>query len=185
VAANPANFLTLDWVHPGQLPAFLAHRDVSSSTRPSAVFVKLEASDASVSIRPGKPRVKTEDSGALTIDLTSPARRSLSSSLRTRELLEGDNETIEILSSDDEMEVEASLRPSAASSDPPELAAPDPEPASFGPSDPIASNDNSDEFPSEPAPSGPSHPSPDSIATGVISRARAGASSPSDRGCER
>jgi hypothetical protein len=136
-------------------------------------------------IRSGKPRVKTEDSGALTIDLTSPVRRSLSSSLRTRELLEGDNETIEILSSDDEMEVEASVRPSTASSDPPELAAPDPEPASFGPSDPIASNDNSDEFPSEPAPSGPSHPSPDSIATGVISRARAGASSPSDRGCER
>ncbi|KAJ7354243.1 hypothetical protein DFH08DRAFT_955640 [Mycena albidolilacea] len=32
VAANPAIFLTLDWVHPGQLRAFLADRDRSGVT---------------------------------------------------------------------------------------------------------------------------------------------------------
>ncbi|KAJ7658981.1 hypothetical protein B0H14DRAFT_3702013 [Mycena olivaceomarginata] len=127
---KPAIFLTLDWFTPGSFAPFL----------PTAMC----------------PARHVQDSGALTIDLTSPARRSLSSSLRTRELLEGDNETIEILSSDDEMEVEASLSAAVcSSSDPPELAAPDPEPALSVHQTHIASNDNSDEFPSEPAPSGP------------------------------
>jgi hypothetical protein len=44
--------------------------------------------------------------------------------VRTRELLEDDTEVIEILSSEDELEVEASLRPTGASSDPPEPPSP-------------------------------------------------------------
>ncbi|KAJ7802032.1 hypothetical protein B0H14DRAFT_3488986 [Mycena olivaceomarginata] len=104
VNANPAIFLSSDWVHPAQLRVFLASRDVSTSTCQSTISVKLEPSQASVSIRPQEPRVKTEDS-----------------------------EIIEILSSDDEMEVEASLQPSGTSSDPPD------------PSDSLDHNDSDDE----------------------------------------
>jgi hypothetical protein len=108
---------------------------MSSSTRPSAVPVKLEASQASFSTRPDEPRVKTEDPGGCTIDLTSPARPSMpSTTVRTRQLVENRSEIIEILSLDDEMEVEASLQPSGASSDPPEP------PYSFG-------HDDSDDEP--------------------------------------
>jgi hypothetical protein len=129
VNANPGIFLSSDWVHPAQLRAFLAGRDVSTSTSQSTLSVKLEPSQASVSIRPQEPRVKTEDSGLPTIDLTSPARPAV----RTRQFVENRTEIIEILSSDDEMEVEASLRPSGASSDPPD------------PSDSLDHNDSDNE----------------------------------------
>ncbi|KAJ7821304.1 hypothetical protein B0H14DRAFT_3733983 [Mycena olivaceomarginata] len=111
------------------LRAFLAGRDASTSTCQSTISVKLEPSQASVSIRPQETRVKTEDSGSPTIDLTSPARPAV----RTRQFVENRKEIIEILSSDDEMEVEASLWPSGASSDPPD------------PSDSLDHNDSDDE----------------------------------------
>ncbi|KAJ7853077.1 hypothetical protein B0H14DRAFT_3655800 [Mycena olivaceomarginata] len=103
--------------------------DASTSTCQSTISVKLEPSQASVSICPQETRVKTEDSGLPTIDLTSPARPAV----RTRQFVENRKEIIEILSSDDEMEVEASLWPSGASSDPPD------------PSDSLDHNDSDDE----------------------------------------
>ncbi|KAJ7301874.1 hypothetical protein DFH08DRAFT_827167 [Mycena albidolilacea] len=135
VNAHPSIFLSTDWVHPAQLQVFLSGRDMPFSTRPSVVPVKLEASQASFSTRPEEPRVKTEDPGGCTIDLTSPARPLMPlTTVRTCQLVENHSEIIEILSSDDEMEVEASLQPSGASSDPPEP------PYSFG-------HDDSDDEP--------------------------------------
>jgi hypothetical protein len=125
----PVFFLSSDWVHPAQLRVFLAGRDVSTSTYQSTIFVKLEPSQASVSICPQEPRAKTEDSCLPTIDLTSLSRPAV----QMRQFVENRTEIIEILSSDDKMEVEASLQPSGASSDPPD------------PSDSSDHNDSNDE----------------------------------------
>ncbi|KAJ7851544.1 hypothetical protein B0H14DRAFT_2581404 [Mycena olivaceomarginata] len=59
------------------LRAFFASRNVSTSTCQSPISVKLEPSQAFVSIRPQESRVKTEDSGSPTIDLTSLARPAI------------------------------------------------------------------------------------------------------------
>ncbi|KAJ6518252.1 hypothetical protein C8R47DRAFT_1031643 [Mycena vitilis] len=118
IAANPAVFLNLDWVHPAQLRAFMESRQpftLTASTRP----VKVEAFDASVSIRPDS-RVKSEGSIVdLSSDPSSPPPHLSRAPVRTRQILDNDVDVIEILSSDDELEVEVSLRPSGASSDPP------------------------------------------------------------------
>jgi hypothetical protein len=119
VNANPGIFLSSDWVHPAQLRAFLAGHDALNSTCQATSSIKLEPSRASVFISPQEPHVKTEDLDAPTIDLVSPARASMYSAVRTRYFVENHTEIIEILSSDDEMEVEASLWPSGMSSDPP------------------------------------------------------------------
>ncbi|KAJ7435706.1 hypothetical protein B0H11DRAFT_2366612 [Mycena galericulata] len=117
VAGNAGIFLNLDWVHPAQLRAFLRDRGQRTLTPRGTVSVKAETSDLIQSVT----RVKVEDSvGHIPI-------RSASSSVlrvRTRETMENDREVIEVLSSDDEMEVEKELRPSGASSDPPEPAHP-------------------------------------------------------------
>ncbi|KAJ7511946.1 hypothetical protein B0H11DRAFT_1899441 [Mycena galericulata] len=117
VAGNAGIFLNLDWVHPAQLRAFLRDRGQHTLTPLGTVSVKEETSDLIQSVT----RVKVEDSvGRIPI-------RSASSSVlrvRTRETMENDREVIEVLSSDDEMEVEKELRPSGASSDPPEPAHP-------------------------------------------------------------
>jgi hypothetical protein len=68
-------------------------------------------------------RVKSEDSDTHILDLKSPLQfLNASSAVRTRKLAHKHNDTdiYEILSSEDEMEVEAALRPSGASSDPPQ-----------------------------------------------------------------
>ncbi|KAJ7917410.1 hypothetical protein B0H13DRAFT_2269491 [Mycena leptocephala] len=108
VDANPSIFLNLAWIHPAQLRAFLRDRD--SSSHSVTVLVKAEAVEASVSIRRA-PRIKVEDSNAQILDISSPPHLPRGrQTIRTRQ----------ILSSDDEMEVEAALRPTGASSDPPE-----------------------------------------------------------------
>jgi hypothetical protein len=61
VNANPGIFLSSNWVHPAQLRAFFAGRNVYTSTCQSPISVKLEPSQAFVSIRPQESRVKTED----------------------------------------------------------------------------------------------------------------------------
>ncbi|KAJ7148855.1 hypothetical protein C8R46DRAFT_1310984 [Mycena filopes] len=111
VAANPGIFLDLDWVHPAQLRAFLA-RDPSP---PSTVRVKTEAIEPAASAS----RIKTEPSTT-----RLPPRPRPIPPIRTRRFFEDDHETTEILSSEDEMEVEAVLRPSGASSDPPAPSSP-------------------------------------------------------------
>ncbi|KAJ7692263.1 hypothetical protein B0H17DRAFT_1133271 [Mycena rosella] len=115
IVANPGLFLELDWVHPARLRTFLEARS-QPAPRQSAVSVKSEPSMASV--RPGSPlRVKSEpNSGQRIFDLTSPHRSSSSAPVKTRESAG----VIEILSDDDEMEVEAELMAAVASSDPPE-----------------------------------------------------------------
>ncbi|KAJ7176340.1 hypothetical protein C8R43DRAFT_1102271 [Mycena crocata] len=117
ITANPGLFLNLDWVHPVPLRAFLMNRDASTTQR-SVATVKQEPS---VSIRP-EPRVKTEDFGMEIIDLTSPPRPSRTSTARTRPTINNHPEIIELPSSEDELEVEASLQPSGASSNPPDAS---------------------------------------------------------------
>jgi hypothetical protein len=56
---------------------FFAGHNVSTSTCQFPISVKLELSQAFVSIRPQESRVKTEDSGSPTIDLTSLARPAI------------------------------------------------------------------------------------------------------------
>ncbi|KAJ7804189.1 hypothetical protein B0H13DRAFT_2687480 [Mycena leptocephala] len=121
VDANPSIFLNLAWIHPAQLRAFLRDRD--SSSRSVTVPVKAEAVAASVSIRRA-PRIKVEDSNAQILDISSPPHLPRArQTIRTRQVVEDDIDITEILSSDDEMEVEAALRPTGASSDPPEPSA--------------------------------------------------------------
>ncbi|KAJ7892572.1 hypothetical protein B0H14DRAFT_3685071 [Mycena olivaceomarginata] len=120
VNANPGIFLSSDWVHPAQLRAFLAGHDALNSTCQATSSIKLEPSRASVFISPQEPHVKTEDLDAPTIDLVSPARASMYSTVQMCYFVENRTEIIEILSSDDEMEVEASLWLSGMSSDPPD-----------------------------------------------------------------
>ncbi|KAJ7107762.1 hypothetical protein C8R44DRAFT_744350 [Mycena epipterygia] len=69
------------------------------------------------------PHVKSETSASI-FDLSSPPRPSCALvTIKTRQLVEDDLEITEILSSDDEMEIEALLRPSDVSSDSPEPSA--------------------------------------------------------------
>ncbi|KAJ7681103.1 hypothetical protein B0H17DRAFT_1206046 [Mycena rosella] len=119
VTANPSVFLNLDWVHLAHLRAFLRDRRPAIASLAS-VPVKTEASEASVPIR-SAVQVKLEDSGA---GIPLFQSTSASAAIRTRRLLEDDIEVFEILSSSDELEVEEVLKPSGASSDPPEPSAP-------------------------------------------------------------
>ncbi|KAJ7649280.1 hypothetical protein B0H17DRAFT_1215320 [Mycena rosella] len=119
VTANPSVFLNLDWVHLAHLRAFLRDRRPAIASLAS-VPVKTEASEASVPIR-SAVQVKLEDFGA---GIPLFQSTSASAAIRTRRLLEDDIEVFEILSSSDELEVEEVLKPSGASSDPPEPSAP-------------------------------------------------------------
>ncbi|KAF7373812.1 hypothetical protein MSAN_00592900 [Mycena sanguinolenta] len=103
ITANPGIFVGVDWVHPAQLRAFLRDRGMlPTSTRP----VKSETSEPSL-------RVKSEPRSAPdVIDLCTPPRPTT----KTRISIPADYME---LSSDDEIEVEAALMTSAASSDPP------------------------------------------------------------------
>ncbi|KAJ7719563.1 hypothetical protein B0H16DRAFT_1795087 [Mycena metata] len=138
IDANPVIFANTGWVHPGQLRTFLASKSL-------AVSVKTEVPDAS--------SVKPEPS----VILLPPRLRQPVVPFRTRNLVEGGTDIIEILSSDDESEVETSPRAALASSDPPEpssgLPTPaPPSPAPFDSSDPPQHLELSDNEPEGSAP---------------------------------
>ncbi|KAJ7440019.1 hypothetical protein FB451DRAFT_1415381 [Mycena latifolia] len=110
ITANPGGFVNLDWVHKDALRAFLRARNPGNSMPSTHVFVKTESSELS-----SLTHVKSE-----IVDLSSLPASPVSAPVKTVTLVEHDIEIIEILSSEDEMEVEVSLRPSGTSPDPPE-----------------------------------------------------------------
>ncbi|KAJ7717658.1 hypothetical protein B0H16DRAFT_1897881 [Mycena metata] len=137
IDANPVIFANTGWVHPGQLRTFLGSKSL-------AVSVKTEVPDASC--------VKPEPSIILL-----PPRLRPAVPFRTRNLVEGGTDIIEILSSDDEMEVETSPHAALASSDPPEpssgpSALASSSPAPFDSSDPPQHLELSDDEPEGSAP---------------------------------
>ncbi|KAJ7138792.1 hypothetical protein C8R43DRAFT_1131951 [Mycena crocata] len=116
ITANPGGFVNLDWVHQDALRVFLRARNPVNSMPLTIGSVKTEPSDSFPPTRSEqRPHIKSEF-----IDLSSLPTSPVAAPVKTVTLVEDDVEIIEILSSEDEMEVEQSLRPSGASSDLPE-----------------------------------------------------------------
>ncbi|KAJ7741845.1 hypothetical protein B0H16DRAFT_1861601 [Mycena metata] len=169
IDANPVIFANTGWVHPGQLRSFLASKSlgcfrirIRAKIRAQFLPQLVPQLDPNLSSW-GTISVKTEvpDASCVkperSIILLPPRLRQPAVPFRTRNLVEGGTDIIEILSSDDEMEVETSPRATLASSDPPEpfsgpSAPASSSPAAFDSSDPPQHLELSDDEPEGSAP---------------------------------